>query len=183
MSRRKGTVKAKLNATSQEEWIDLWKHHFENLLGKPPKVTHEPITKHFSNQLDIKLGQFIQKELHLVLRKNKNRKARGLDEIHPEVLKTREFKDIFLRHCNVLYNKNTIERWTKRCTLPFTKKSDLRIAKDYWGITLTTIAAKINNFLLRKHIKPKLRRYLGRTKIVLGEIDPQHNKFWWSVEF
>ena len=45
---------------------------------------HEPITKIISNQLDIKLGQFTQ-ELVSVLRKIKNRKAAGLEEIPPEV--------------------------------------------------------------------------------------------------
>ena len=85
VSRRKSTAKAKLNATSQEERIHLWKQHFENLLGKPPKVTHETITKIISNQLNIKLGQFTQEELDSVLRKIKNRKAAGLDEIPAEV--------------------------------------------------------------------------------------------------
>ena len=58
VSRRKSNVKAKLKATSQKERIQLWKQHFENLHGKPPKVTHELITKIMSNQLNIKLGQF-----------------------------------------------------------------------------------------------------------------------------
>ena len=62
VSRKKSTVKDKLNATSQEERIQLWKQHFDNLFGKPPKVTHEPITKFISNQVDIKLRQFTQEE-------------------------------------------------------------------------------------------------------------------------
>ena len=62
-------MKAILKATSQEERIYLWKQHFENLLGKPSKVMHEPITKIISNQLDIKLGQFTQEELDSALRK------------------------------------------------------------------------------------------------------------------
>ena len=37
--------------------------------------------KIISNQLDIKLEQFMQKEFDLVLRKIKNQKAAGLDEI------------------------------------------------------------------------------------------------------
>ena len=44
VSRRKSTVKAKLKAANQQERIKLWKQHFENLLGNPPKVMHEPIT-------------------------------------------------------------------------------------------------------------------------------------------
>ena len=51
--RRKSTPNAKLKAASHEERIHLWKQHFENLPGKPPKNKHEPITKIFSNQLNI----------------------------------------------------------------------------------------------------------------------------------
>ena len=100
VSRRKSTPKAKLKATSQEERIQLWKQHFENLHGNPPKVTYEPITRIICKQLDIKLGQFMQEELDSVLRKIKNRKTARFDEIPPEVWKTREFRDILLRHCN-----------------------------------------------------------------------------------
>ena len=38
-----------------------------------------------TNQLDIELGQFTQEELDSVLRKIKNRKAAGLNEVPPEV--------------------------------------------------------------------------------------------------
>ena len=129
VSRRKSTAKAKLKAANQQERIKLWKQHFENLLGNPPKITHEPITRIISKQLDIKHGPFTQGELDSVLRKIKNRKAAGLDEIPPEVWKTRQFDDILLRHCNAVYNQNPIDRWTKGCILPFPKKGDLGLAK------------------------------------------------------
>ena len=90
VSRRKSTAKAKLKAISQQDV------HFKNLLRNPPEVTHEPITRIISKQLDIKLGVFTQEELDSVLRKIKNRKAAGFDEIPPEVWKTRKFDDILL---------------------------------------------------------------------------------------
>ena len=122
VSRRKSTAKAKLKAANQQERIKLWKQHFENLLRNPPKVTNEPITRIISKQLDIKLGPFTKEELHSVLRKIKNRTDAGLDEIPPEVWKTRQFDDILLRHCNAVYNQNRIERWMKGCILPFLKR-------------------------------------------------------------
>ena len=70
VSRRKNTAKARLKAANQQERIKLWKQHFENLLGNPPKITHWPITRIISKQLDIKLGSFIQEELDSVPRKN-----------------------------------------------------------------------------------------------------------------
>ena len=45
VSRSKSPAKFKLKATSQEERIQLWKHHFENLLGNPSKVTRVPIRR------------------------------------------------------------------------------------------------------------------------------------------
>ena len=125
MSRRKSTAKAKLKATSQQDRIHLLKQHFENLLGNPPEVTHEPITRIISKQLDIKLGPFTLEELDSVLRKSKNRKAAGLDEIPPEVWKTRKFDDILLRHRNAVYNQNPIDRWMKDASSPSLKRAIL----------------------------------------------------------
>ena len=153
-SRRKSTLKA----TSQQERIHLWKQHFENLLGNPLKDTHEPIMRIISKQLDVKLGLFMQEELDSVLRKIKNRKAAGLDEIPPEVWMTRQFDDILLWHCNAIYKQNQIDRWSKGCILPFSKKSDVGLAKNYQGITLTSIAGKIYNALLCNHIEPKIEK-------------------------
>ena len=164
VSKRKNTAKAKLKAVNQQERIKLWKQHFENLLGNPPKITHEPITRIISKQLDIKLGPFTQEELDSVLRKIKNRKAAGLDEISPEVWKTRQFDDILLRHCNAVYNQHPIDRWMKGCILPFPKKGDLGLAKNYRGITLTSIAAKIYNALLRNRIEPKIDNILRKNQ-------------------
>ena len=104
------------------------------------------------------------KKNNSVLRKIKNRKAAGLYKIPSEVWKTREFDDIQLRHCNAVYSQNTIGRWPKGCILPFPKKGDLRIAKDYWGITLTSIVAKIYNVLLHNYIKPKSEKILKKNQ-------------------
>ena len=143
VSRRKSTSKAKLKASSQQERIKLWEQHFKNLQGNPPKITDEPITRIINKLLDIKLVSFTKEELYSVLKKIKNRKATGLDEIPPEVWKTRQFDDILLRQCNTVYSQNRIERWMKGCILPFPKKGDLGLVKNYRGITLTSIAAKI----------------------------------------
>ena len=136
----------------------------ENLQGNPQKVTHEPITRIIRKQLDIKLGPFTQEELDSVLRKIKNRKAAGLDEIPPEVWKTKQFDDILLRHCNAVNNQNPTERRMKGCILPFPKKGDLGLAKNYRGITLTSIAVKSYNALLRNRIEPKIDNILRKNQ-------------------
>ena len=133
MSSRYSTARAKLKAAGQEERIQKWKEHFKNLLGKSVKVTDEPIMKIIRNQLNIKLGKFMRKEFGVVLRKIKNRKAEGLDKIPPKSMENKE-----IRYYDAVYNQNIIDRWTKGCILLFSLKGDLGIAKNYWGIILTS---------------------------------------------
>ena len=59
---------------------------------------------------------------------------------------------------------STIDRWMKGCILPFPKKSELGLAKNYRGITLTFIAAKICNALLRNRIEPQIDNILRKNQ-------------------
>ena len=43
--RKNRNNKYKLKAASQQERVKLWEQHFKNLLGNPPKITDEPITR------------------------------------------------------------------------------------------------------------------------------------------
>ena len=52
----------------------------------------------------------------------------------------------------------------KGCILPFPKKGDLGLAKNYRSITLTSIAAKIYNALLRNRIEPKIDNILRKNQ-------------------
>ena len=174
MSRRKSTVKAQLKATNQQERIKLWKQHFENLLGNSPNVTHEPITRIISKQLDIKLGSFTQEELDSVLRKIKNRKPQGLRRFPQKYGRP----DNSTTYCSDnATHQNLIDRWMKGCILPFPKKGDLGLAKNYRGIILKSIAAKIYNALLQNRIEPKMKNILRKTKMASKEIDSRPHKY------
>ena len=52
-------------------------------------------------------------------------------------------------------------KFSKCC---FPKKGDLGLAKNYRGITLTSIAAKIYNALLRNRIEPKIDNILRKNQ-------------------
>ena len=52
----------------------------------------------------------------------------------------------------------------KGCILPFPKRGDLGLAKNYQAITFTSIAAKINNVLLRNPIEPKIDNILMKNQ-------------------
>ena len=75
-----------------------------------------------------------------------------------------KFDNILLRHCNAVYNQNPIDIWMKGCILPFSKKGDLGLVKNYRGITLTSIAAKIYNAVLCNCIEPKIDNILRKNQ-------------------
>ena len=77
-----------------------------------------------------------------------------------EVWETRTFDDLLLQFCNAKYNQNAIERWTKSCILPFPNKGDFRNAKNYRGMTLTSIVTKVYNAVLLNHIKSDIKKIL-----------------------
>ena len=52
----------------------------------------------------------------------------------------------------------------KGCILPFSKKGDLGLAKNYRGKILISIAAKIYNALLRNPIEPKIVNILWKNQ-------------------
>ena len=63
---------------------------------------------------------------------------------------------------------------TKGCILPFLKKGDLGIAKNYLGITLTSIEAKIYTSLCYStELNLKLRKLWERIEMVFEEINPR----------
>ena len=57
-----------------------------------------------------------------------------------------------------------IDRWTKCCILPFPKKGELGISKNYWGITLTSIVAKLYNGLLLNCIEPVIEKIVRKNQ-------------------
>ena len=114
--------------------------HFQNVLGKWPIVSDSNIEKCIEHELEIKTGPFNEPKLDLVLKKLKNKKAAGLDEIPPEAWETWKSNDL-LYYYNEVYNGNVIQSWTEGYTLPFPKKGDLGQTRNYRGITLISITA------------------------------------------
>ena len=61
--------------------------------------------------------------------------------------------DELLHVCNQTLNGKKPLNWSKRIIITFPKKGDLGIPKNYGGISLTCIAAKIYNMILLHHIQ------------------------------
>ena len=153
---RKTTNRSKIKVKDDKKRIQKWKQNVSLLLGKNPLTTNQDIVKIVEKELQIEQGPFTIEELGMVLRKTKKNKTAGLDEIPAEVWKKCYFNHILLEFCNDVYSQKPIEHWSKGCILPFPKKGDLIVIDNYRGITLTFIAAKIYNTLLRERIQTTL---------------------------
>ena len=103
-------------------------------------------------------------ELLKALKKVQFGKASGLDEIPAEGWKIDDLHQVLLDFCNNAYNQDPINRWREGCLLPIPKKGNLAITKNYRGITLTAIAAKIYNLMLLNRIKPKIDPVLRKNQ-------------------
>ena len=64
------------------------------------------------------------------------------------------------------YNQNTIERWTKGCFLPFSKKGNLKNTKNQRSITFTS---KFYNALLLNYIESEIEKILRKKSERLAE--------------
>ena len=74
--------------------------------------------------------------------------------------------------------KKILNRSTKGCILLFSKKGDLRLAKNYWGMTLTSIAAKIYNALQRNWIEPKIENILRKNQNGFRKNESTTSQIW-----
>ena len=144
--------------------MNLWKEHFQKLLGLQPTSENVNLTPIIDNDLGIKSGNFTMDELKAALQNTKSAKACGLDNIPGEVWKLDDFNGILLQLCNAVYNGNPRDKCRQGCILPFPKKGDLGVASNYCGITLTSIAAKIHNSMLLNRIKPYIDLILRRNQ-------------------
>ena len=84
-----------------------------------------------------------------------------------------KFDDILLS-CNAVYKQNTIE---KCCILSFPKKCYLGINKDYRGMNLTPINAKVYITMLINRIQSEIEKIPWK-----NQNDPQFDRFLLSFE-
>uniref|UniRef100_A0A8C4N498 Reverse transcriptase n=1 Tax=Eptatretus burgeri TaxID=7764 RepID=A0A8C4N498_EPTBU len=103
-------------------------------------------------------GNFTVKELRTVIKSMANNKASGIDGIQPEFWISGSLNEQLLKICNKALTGDKPTQWSKSPIILFPKKWVLCVAKNYCGISLTFISAKIfNKFLLhriRPHIEP-----------------------------
>jgi hypothetical protein len=142
-----------------------WLKHFKNLLGEAPNVTPNIPRTQIARNLKISTSNFTLQELHKVINPLSKKKKMGLDNISPVIWKDPKFHELLLENCNhVLNTFDAPELWLYSGIVPLPKKGNLSLHKNYRGISLTCIAAKIYNKLLLNRIFPALNPILRRNQ-------------------
>ena len=149
----------RLKGGSQSKRLSNWTDHFQNLLGKEPKLPDDltlPRTR-ISEELDISTAEFSLEELQAVLKHTKSTKALGPDNIPPILWKDPVFHSTLLKYCNHAFKLSRCPKiWPTSQIIPFPKKGDLSLATNYRGISLLSIAAKIYNKLILNRLVTKV---------------------------
>ena len=163
ISGRRTARKGQIRGETQNERLQSWYSHFQQLLGNPPVITDEKeVIDNVFPEFDIRTDAFDQEEYENAKKVITEGKSPGEDEIPPEVLKRCHLDDIILKFCNdaLIYGKKP-EQWSMLNLIPIPKSGDLRDGKNYRGICLSSIVAKTYNRMLlnriRPHIDPVLR--------------------------
>ena len=115
-----------------------------------------------SNPLPSNTIQFMSEELQTCLAKMSKQKTSAPDNIPTMLWKDHNFHTKPLYFCNETLEINKPSAFSKSNVITIPKKVDLSQPSNYRGITLTSNAPKVYNFLqlnrISKHLEPILRR-------------------------
>ena len=143
---------------------ERWKEHFEEVLNREPPTRQARIEKGRVNE-EIGIEEISEEEIRSVLRKVKNNKAPGIDNITGEMLKAD--METSTRWLKVLFDKiwaeeETPGEWSRGILTTVPKKGDLSKCSNWRGITLLSVPSKIlGNILIeriRKVVDKELRK-------------------------
>ncbi|KAK3566533.1 hypothetical protein QTP86_034036 [Hemibagrus guttatus] len=84
-------------------------------------------------------------------------KARGVDEIHPEYLKSLDVVGLswLTCLCNISWRSETVPLdWATGVVVPLFKKGDQRVCSNYRGITLLSLPGKVYSKVLERKVRP-----------------------------
>ena len=115
----------------------------------PPEV--EP-----NDELNIRTGHVTRIEIKNAIKKLKNGKAAGCDNIPPEAIKAGgdTSEEVLLGLCNRIWSEEKIpEEWRKGLLIKLPKKGDLSYCKNWRGIMLLNMASKVFCRVILERIK------------------------------
>ncbi|KAK3561731.1 hypothetical protein QTP86_012984 [Hemibagrus guttatus] len=133
--------------------VGRWKEYFEDLLNPTDTPSVED-----PEAEDSDADSFItQAEVTEVVQQLLGGKAPGVDEIHPEYLKSLDVVGLswLTRLCNIAWRSGTVPLdWAIAVVVPLFKKGDRRVCSNYRGITLLSLPGKVYSRVLERRVRP-----------------------------
>jgi len=101
------------------------------------------------------MEQITEEEVARAVKRLKNGKAAGIDQIQPELLK---YSDAVIpelaRLCNIIWkSKRVPSDWRNGVIIPLPKKGDLADCNNWCGITLLSVPGKVFCSILLERIQ------------------------------
>ena len=145
--------------TNEEEILERWKEHFDEVLNVDSARTDLPngIGPGAAQQLpEVTTSEISEAEIRGVISRLKNRKSPGKDSINAEMLKCTQ--DTAIKKLHKLFNKIMAEQkvpsdWRRSLIVKIPKKGNLTICDNYRGISLLSVPSKIFCRILIDRIK------------------------------
>lgn len=142
--------------TDQDEVMNRWREHFEELLniGKKTGVNEQVRQQTEDIQEEIQMEEVTE-----ALGELKAGKAAGYDMIKAEQIKFLGEIGVKVLHrlINIIWKKKKIPKdWKTAVILPIYKKGDNKLCDNYRGISLLCTAEKIYEKILEKRVRVKM---------------------------
>ena len=149
-----------MSLTTEREQLERWKEHFSEILNQnEPDTSCDLGNEHARDMLNVNLSDISLEEVRSALRKLKNNKAAGADDIQPELLrhggKTLEMELLHLFK-NFGNKKESQRDWDQGVIVTIPKKGDLSDCNSWRGITLLSILGKVFCTILLDRLKSEL---------------------------
>ena len=138
-----------------EQQLDRWAEHFEELLNRPAPP-NPPVIHPAEDDLPINCDRPAREEIKKAIQQLKNNKASGPDDIPAEALKA--VVDTSVELLYPLFEKIWEEEevpadWREGYLIKIPKKGDLRNCAKYRGITLLSVPGKVFNRIILERMK------------------------------
>ena len=152
--------------TDTDERKERWAEYFEEILNRD--TPDNPIQDSEVGQPeieDIDVSEITEEEIRRALRKAKNGKAPGIDEIPLELLNTNN--DTTINELGKLFKKiwneeKIPDKWKKGIIIKLPKKGDLTDCRNWRGITLLTVMSKIMSRVIINRIQNGIDKRLRK---------------------
>lgn len=149
---------------TEEEQAERWSEHFEEVLNKTPSTSpRSPIGAPTSRTFNIRPPS--RREIVNAIKRLKNNKAPGADNISPEMLKvdldsiSSQLESIIRE---VWENESVPTHWKDGRIIKLPKKGNLTLCTNWRGITLLNTVNKVMSIILHDRLssvlEPTLRR-------------------------